>query len=175
MTTKESNGESGGTEPAVPTKAEPANAAKAESTQGWPELEQLVESVKTKRAEEITRQEEQRNAAQRATQEAQKAWAAISAQQSLEEMAQRLTDLGVTARPAETLPGTQSAALELSRLPKGEAATIRIDTTPSRSGPPRTTVQVQRGNQQMSPITLNANTGSELRKTLVEIAQKLLG
>ncbi len=140
----------------------------------WPELDQLVETVKTRRTEEIARQEEQRNAAQRATKEAQKAWATIEAQRSLEEMSARLTNLGVLAKPAEAVVGSHSAALELSRLPKGEAATIRIDTTPSRNGPPRTTVQVQRGNQQLQPVTLNVNSASELRRTLVDIAQKLL-
>ena len=173
MTTKESNLE-GGAEPAPAKKSEPASATKAEPDSGWPELDQLVESVKTKRAEEITRQEEQRNAAQRAAQEAKKAWAAIQAQQSLDELAQRLGDLGVTVKPTEAVAGAQSAALELLRLPRGETATIRIDTSASRNGPSRTTVQVQRGNQQMPPVTLNVNSSAELRKTLVEIAQKLL-
>ncbi len=161
MTTSETNNEAGGAEVAEGSPPQ------------WPELDQLVETIKTRRAEEQARQEEQRSAAQRAAQDAQKAWAAIDAQASLEEMAVRLTDLGVVARPAEVI-GTQSAALELTRLPKGESATIRVDTTASRNGPPRTTVQVQRGNQQLSPITLNSNTIGELRRTLVEIAQRLL-
>lgn len=163
--------ESGPQPPAPPAKA---SSASARDTGEWPELDQLVETVKTRRTEEIARQEEQRNAAQRATQEAQKAWATIEAQRSLEEMSARLTMLGVLAKPAEAVAGSHSAALELSRLPKGEAATIRIDTTPSRNGPPRTTVQVQRGNQQLQPVTLNVNSASELRRTLVDIAQKLL-
>jgi hypothetical protein len=141
----------------------------------WPELEKLVADVKAKRAEELARQEEQRTRAQRAQQDAEKAWETIRAPASLEELANKLGELGVVARPAETLPGANSAALELSRLPKGETAIIRVDTSASRSGPPRTTIQVQRGTQQLSPTTLNVNTSSELRKQLIEIAQKLLG
>jgi hypothetical protein len=186
MTTKGPDGEAGATESAPEaTGSIPAAAAAPPKPKGppagasvaageWPELDQLVETVKTRRAEEITRQEEQRNAAQRATKEAQKAWATIEAHRNLEEMATRLTTLGVLAKQAEAVAGSHSAALELSRLPKGEAATIRIDTTPSRNGPPRTTVQVQRGNQQLQPVTLNVNSASELRRTLVDIAQKLL-
>ncbi len=141
----------------------------------WPELEKLVSDVKTKRADELARQEEQRTRAQKAQQEAEKAWGALRAAASLEELAARLGELGVVARPAETVPGANSAALELSRLPKGETAIIRIDTSSSRSGPPRTTIQVQRGTQQLSPTTLNVNSNSELKKHLIEIAQRLLG
>jgi hypothetical protein len=178
MTTQKTNGDAEGaetvSEPVEPTAKRSAASSTATEEGGWPELDQLVESIKTKRSEEIARQEEQRNAAQRAAQEAQKAWSSIEAQRCLDEMATRLADLGVVARPTDTVAGSASAALELSRLPKGESATIRIDTTPSRNGPPRTTVQVQRGNQQLAPVTLNVNTNTELRKTLIEIAQKLL-
>ncbi|HLZ69998.1 MAG TPA: hypothetical protein VKV26_08840 [Dehalococcoidia bacterium] len=141
----------------------------------WPELEKLVADVKTKRAEELARQEEQRTRAQKAQQDAEKAWETLRAQASLDDLAEKLGELGVTARTTETVAGANSAALELSRLPKGETAIIRVDTSPSRSGPPRTTIQVQRGTQQLSPTTLNVNTNSELRKQLIEIAQKLLG
>ncbi len=152
------------------------SAAQAQTQSSeWPELEKLVADVKAKREEELARQREQQTRAERAKQEAEKAWETLRAPASLEELARQLADLGVTARPAETLAGTNSAALELSRLPKGETAVIRVDTSPSRSGPPRTTIQVQRGSQQLSPTTLNVNTNSELRKQLVEIAQKLLG
>jgi hypothetical protein len=146
----------------------------AEAAQGWPELDKLVSDVKTKRVEELARQEEQRGRAQKAAQDAERAWAAIAARACLEDLAARVQDLGVVARPVETLPNSNSAALELTRLPKGEAATIRIDTTPSRSGPPRTTVQVQRGNQQLPAVIISSNTNGELRKSLVDIAQKLL-
>lgn len=152
------------------------SAAQAQTQSSeWPELEKLVADVKAKRAEELARQEEQRNRAQKAQQEAEKAWESLRASASLEELARQLAELGVAARPAETLAGVNSAALELSRLPKGETAIIRVDTAPSRSGPPRTTIQVQRGTQQLSPTTLNVNTNSELKKQLIEIAQKLLG
>ena len=86
--------------------------------------------------------------------------------------AERAAAAAATVR--EAVAGAQSAALELLRLPRGETATIRIDTSASRNGPSRTTVQVQRGSQQMPPVTLNVNSSAELRKTLVEIAQKLL-
>ncbi len=181
MATQKTNGEADGAETAAEAveatgKRSTATTTATTTTEegNWPELDQLVESIKTKRSEEIARQEEQRNASQRAAQEAQKAWSNIEAQRCLEEMATRLADLGVIARPTESVAGSASTALELTRLPKGEAATIRVDTTPSRNGPPRTTVQVQRGNQQLAPVTLNVNTNNELRKTLIEIAQKLL-
>ncbi len=140
----------------------------------WPELDELVEQVKTKRAEEQARQEAQRLAAQKATQDAARAWENIQAQKSLDELARRLEALGVVARTADTVPGGHSAALELSRLPKGDAAVIRIDTTASRNGPPRTTIQVQRGSQQLPATIISTNTNTELRKTLVDVAQKLL-
>jgi len=149
-------------------------AAATASESDWPDLDQLVESVKAKRAEEVAREEERRNAVQRAAQEAQRVWSNLNAEEVLQAMAARLSQIGVVARPVETLAGAQSAAMEFSRLPKGEAATIRIDTAASRSGPPRTTIQVQRGTQQLSPVTLATNTQADLRKALLDIAQRLV-
>jgi hypothetical protein len=88
-------------------------------------------------------------------------------------MAERLRDLGIVAKPVEALAGAYSVAVELSRLPKGDVAVIRIDTNASRNGP-RTTVQVQRGSQQLPASIISSNSNGELRKTLVDIAQKLL-
>src|SRR4051794_38656608 len=55
----------------------------------WPDLDQLVQSVKTKREEELTREEERRAAVQKAAQEAQRVWTALNAQHTLETMAAR--------------------------------------------------------------------------------------
>lgn len=145
----------------------------AEGGQNWPELDQLVEEVKVKRTAELAAQEAQRNASQKAREDAERAWTNLAAARCLEELSERLKPLGVTARTIESLPGTYSAAMELARLPKGETAVIRIDTTASRNGP-RTTVQVQRGNQQLPASIIGTNSNPELRKTLVETAQKLL-
>lgn len=141
---------------------------------GWPELDKLVEDIKTRRAEEQARQERQRAEQLKMQQDAEKAWQGLQAQTSLEELAGRLSGLGVSSRPVEGLTGGFSAAMEFSRLPKGESATVRIDTAPGRNGP-RTTIQVQRGNQQLPPVPISSSTNGELRHNLVEIAQKLLG
>lgn len=142
--------------------------------QGWPDLDKLVEDVKARRTAELAAQEAQRAAAQKAAQDAAKAWENLQAQRSLDELAERLQDLGVVAKPVEALTGAYSVALELSRLPKGDVAVIRIDTSAARTGP-RTTVQVQRGSQQLPAAIVASNTNGELRKTLVDVAQKLLG
>jgi crotonobetainyl-CoA:carnitine CoA-transferase CaiB-like acyl-CoA transferase len=149
-------------------------AAPAMPESGWPELDKLVEDIKTKRTEEQVRAERQRTEQQKMQQDAEKAWQGLQARASLDELAARLADLGVAAKPVETLSGMFSAAMEFSKLPKGESATVRVDTSPGRNGP-RTTVQVQRGNQQMSPIPIASSTNGELRHNLVEVAQKLLG
>ena len=141
---------------------------------GWPELDKLVEDIKTKRTEEQARAERQRTEQQKMQQDAEKAWQGLQAQASLDELAARLADLGVAARPVESLAGIFSVAMEFSKLPKGESATVRVDTSPGRNGP-RTTIQVQRGNQQMSPVPVSSSTNGELRHNLVEVAQKLLG
>jgi hypothetical protein len=148
-------------------------AATAEAAPSWPELDQLVEEVKAKRTAELAAQEAQRNATLKASQDAEHAWSNLAASRCLDDMAGRLKPLGVTARSIEALPGTHSASLELSRLPKGETAVIRVDTTASRNGP-RTTVQVQRGNQQLPATIIGTNSNVELRRTLVDVAQKLL-
>jgi hypothetical protein len=152
--------------------------SKAESTEeaqsGWPDLDKLVDEVKAKRKAELEAHEAQRNAALKAAQDADRAWESLEAQRSLDEMAERLKDLGVVPKPVEALAGGHSVALELSRLPKGETAVIRIDTNASRNGP-RTTVQVQRGSTQLPAAIISSNSKGELRKTLVDIAQKLLG
>lgn len=156
------------------TQETPDDIDSAEQAQTWPELDKLVGEIKAKRAEELARQDEQRSRAQKAAQEAERAWTTIAAPASLEELSTRLSDLGVAAKTMETLAGAFSAALELSRLPKGETAIVRVDTTASRSGPPRTTVQVQRGNTQLPAVVLNGNTNAELKRVLVEVAQRLL-
>ncbi|MHB8574589.1 MAG: hypothetical protein ACYDCQ_04585 [Dehalococcoidia bacterium] len=156
------------------TPAGSAPAAIAPSTSGWPELDQLVETVKTKRAEEQARQEQQRAAQQKMSQDAERAWQSLQPQKNLDELAEKLQSLGVIAKPMEGISGAHSAALELSRLAKGDSAIIRVDTSGTRTGP-RTTVQVQRGTQQLPAQIINSNTAGELRKTLVEVVQKLLG
>ncbi len=163
MTTQETNSQSESTTP----------AETQEETQGWPDLDKLVEDVKARRAAELAAQEAQRAAAQKAAQDAAKAWDSLQAQRSLDEMAERLKDLGVVAKPVEALAGADSVAMEFSRLPKGDVAVIRIDTSASRNGP-RTTLQVQRGNQQLPAVIIGSNANAELRKNLIEVAQKLL-
>lgn len=146
----------------------------AEDATGWPDLDKLVEDVKARRAAEQTAQEAQRAAAQKAAQDAAKAWESLQAQRSLDELAERLKDLGVVAKSVDALTGAYSIAMEFSRLPKGDVAVIRIDTSASRNGP-RTTLQVQRGSQQLPASIITSNSNGELRKTLVDVAQKLLG
>lgn len=154
--------------------AEAAEKAVPAKAGGWPELDKLVEDIKTKRVEEQARQERQRAEAAKMAQDAERAWQNLQAQASLEELSNRLGQLGVVPRPVETLPGAFSAAMEFTRLPKGESATVRVDTSGTRNGP-RTTVQVQRGSQQMPALVIASNTSGELRHNLVEVAQKLLG
>lgn len=158
----------------TPEKEPPAQEAPAKATSGWPELDKLVEDIKTKRTEEQARQERQRAESLKMAQDAERAWGNLQAQASLEELAGRLEPLGVVARPVDTIAGALSVAMEFSRLPKGETATVRIDTSGTRNGP-RTTVQVQRGTQQLPAAVIASNTNGELRHNLVEIAQKLLG
>jgi hypothetical protein len=154
--------------------AEQPGAAPASAEGSWPELDKLVEEIKAKRAEEQARQERQRAEALKMQQDAEQTWQSLQARACLEEMAAKLAELGVIARPVEVLPGSLSAAMEFSRLPRGETAIVRIDTAPGRNGP-RTTLQVQRGTQQLAPVAITSNTNAELRHSLVEVAQKLLG
>jgi len=145
----------------------------AQAARDWPELDKVVEEVKMKRAAEIAAQETQRNAALKATQDAEQAWTKLDVQRSLDELGTRLTTLGVVVKPLESVTGSHSLAVELSRLPKGDVAVIRVDTQASRNGP-RTTVQVQRGSQQLPAVVVASNSNGELRRSLVDVAQKLL-